>query len=85
MYRGSLEQALWISRLNEREKGDPGESARIMNQLSRAYLANGEQDRGVDMRENAYRINQTLKETGEYTYSDDEDMKWDYLVCLKFR
>ena len=27
----------------------------------------------------------SLMETGEYTRSDDEKSKWDFLVCLKFR
>ncbi|KAL5331193.1 hypothetical protein ACEPPN_000722 [Leptodophora sp. 'Broadleaf-Isolate-01'] len=80
-----LKQALWITKLNEGAKSDAGESARVMNKLSQAYIANGDIKKGSDMRKDADTIYSDLIKTGEYTASDDPVLKWDYLVCLNFR
>ncbi|KAL2833836.1 hypothetical protein BDW59DRAFT_156634 [Aspergillus cavernicola] len=82
---GFLKQARTISQINEREKKDKGEYVRVLNKLAQAHEASGDADRGHKMREEADATYKTLIQTGEYTESDDERLKWDYLICLKFR
>lgn len=80
--RKHLEDALVVARINEREKGDAGEVARVLHQLSLAYEITGEaQNYGNE----ADRIYKELIATGEYARTDIGQGKWDYLVCLKFR
>ncbi|KAI1271208.1 hypothetical protein F5Y07DRAFT_404632 [Xylaria sp. FL0933] len=80
-----LNQARVISQNGEREKTDAGESARVLNKLSQAYKANMEPQRSHELQRQANAMYEQLIKTGEYTVSDDERDKWDYLVCLKFR
>lgn len=77
-------EALLITRLNEREKGDQGETARILNKLSEALWANCQWSESKKERQEAERLYEELISSGEYTQTNDEQ-KWDYLVCLKFR
>jgi hypothetical protein len=56
-----------------------------MNKLSQAYITHGDIKKGSDMRNDADTIYSDLIKTGEYTASGDPVLKWDYLVCLKFR
>lgn len=83
--RDLLESALLISRINEREKGDQGESARIMHTLAIALKKVGEEEKSQSLSAEAERIHAALVQTGSYTVSDDPVKKWDYLVCLKLR
>jgi hypothetical protein len=83
--RHLLGTALLISRINELEKGDQGESARIMHKLSIALNKVGEEEESLSMSAEAERIHASLVRTGSYTASDDPVKKWDYLVCLKLR
>ncbi|KAI0098027.1 P-loop containing nucleoside triphosphate hydrolase protein [Nemania sp. FL0031] len=80
-----LNQARVVSQNGEREKSDAGESARVLNKLSQAYKANKEAQRSYELQCQANEMYEQLTKTGEYTVSDDEREKWDYLVCLKFR
>lgn len=84
-YGEHLEAALLISQLNEREKGDGGESARVMNKLAQAYLAKGLHDKASQMKKTADETYTALLATWEYARGTDEMPKWDYLICLKFR
>ena len=73
-----------ITRLNEREKGDQGDTARVLKKLSEALEANCQWSESNEAREEAERIYEELISSNGYTKTDDEE-KWDYLVCLKFR
>lgn len=83
--REFLDQARVITQLNKREKSDAGEYARVIHKLAQAYELTGDVDKATALSQEADSIYQTLIETGEYTKSDDEREKWDYLICLKFR
>ena len=57
-----------------------------MNKLSQTYLAKEDVRQSTDMRKGgADMIFSSLTESGIYTRSEDEELKWDFLVCLKFR
>ncbi len=45
----------------------------------------GDANKADSLNREAHAIYQGLIETGEYTRSDDEREKWDYLICIKFR
>ncbi len=53
-----------------------------MNKLSQAYLAKAEVKRSTDMRKEADMTFSGLMESGKYTRSEDEELKWDFLACL---
>jgi hypothetical protein len=80
-----LEEARIITLLNEREKSDAGESARVLHKLAQAYAMAGDAEKANTLSHEADTIYQRLIETGEYSKSDDERQKWDYLICIKFR
>lgn len=73
-----------VTQINEREKGDTREVARVMHKLSQAYERNGDANRGAVMAKEANNIHVDLFSTGKYTHAEQEPEKWDYLVCLKF-
>ena len=68
-----------------REKGDAGEYGRVVHKLAQVYAMMKETDKAAALGQEADGIYQSLIRTGEYTRSDDEREKWEYLVCLKFR
>ncbi|KAL6830016.1 hypothetical protein V8C40DRAFT_263826 [Trichoderma camerunense] len=80
-----LEQARIITLVNEREKSDAGETARVLHKLSQAYAMAGDSEKANASSRQADTIYQQLMATGEYSRSDDEKQKWDYLICIKFR
>ena len=81
---GHREQALLITRLNEREKSDRGDTARVMNKYAQALSARGEWKQSAAVKLEAEQIYVELTCSGEYSGSEDEEQKWDYLVCLIF-
>lgn len=80
-----FDQARIIAQIGEPEKPDKEEYARVIKKLSQAYVANGQTDIGRALDAEAESIYCDLIKTGEYSRSDDEKERWDYLVCLKFR
>jgi hypothetical protein len=56
-----------------------------MSKLAQVYLAKGWNDRAGEMKKEADQIYKALMATGEYAQGTIETMKWDYLICLKFR
>lgn len=62
-----------------------GMKIRVIKKLSQAYLTNGQTDIGRALDAEAESIYRGLIKTGEYSRSDDEKERWDYMVCLKFR
>ncbi|KAH8813001.1 hypothetical protein F5884DRAFT_899203 [Xylogone sp. PMI_703] len=79
-----LETALRITRLNEREKGDQGDSARVLDKLARAYAMKGDSERSSKARIEADNIYTSLMSSGLYSPVGDEEQKWEFLVCHQF-
>ena len=70
-----LEQARIITLLNEREKSDAGETARVLHKLSQAYAMAGDSGKANASSREADTIYQRLIATGEYSRSDNEKQK----------
>lgn len=78
--RESLEKALLVCRLNERKKGDQGDTARIMRKFSDALRLTGATKEADDLKEAANKIRLQLRKS----FTDD-DKGWNSLVHVIFR
>lgn len=74
-----------MARVHEREKGDPGEVARVLQLLSIMYQKWGDDQKARAHKVEADQAYDELIATGEYTREVSGQQKWDYLICLKFR
>ncbi|KAM0456590.1 hypothetical protein ACHAO4_003620 [Trichoderma viride] len=80
-----LQEALKITSLNEHEKDDQGDRARVLDKLARAFTMLKNHDLSSMYRSEADAIYTKLTTSGVYDSVGDEDEKWEFLVCIKFR
>ncbi|KAG4437655.1 hypothetical protein IFR05_006866 [Cadophora sp. M221] len=80
-----LEKALKITRINEREKNDQGDSARVLDKLAKTYEMLAHPMKSKEARTEADTIYATLTTSGLYDPIGSEDEKWEFLTCIKFR
>ena len=80
-----FEKALAICQLNEPQRGNAGESARVKWRMAQIYEQRGQLEDARAFREAAEKTKKTLLETGDYAVVDDEDSSWDALIGLLYR
>ena len=77
--------SLHLTTLNEREKGDRGDTARVLDKLSKALELDCDYEQSRKTRQEADMIHDRLIESGKYTFNANDDEKWELLACIKFR
>lgn len=80
-----LKRTLAICQLNELQRGNAGESARVRWRISQVYEKMGNPQDAQAFYEGAVKEKEKLLVTGEYTISDDEEASWDASVGLLYR
>ena len=85
VYSEHFENSLHLTRLNEREKGDQGDTARVLDKLSKARAMTGDHEGSKSLRLEADRIYIKLVDSGKYLAQQDDELKWESLVCIKSR
>jgi tetratricopeptide (TPR) repeat protein len=80
-----FQMALDITQLYESEKGDKGESARVLWRMSQALELQGRQAEASELKRAAKEIHETLYATGLYTAPSNEEEGWDNLQSFWYR
>lgn len=80
-----FEKALTICQINEPNRGNKGESARVQWRISQIFAAKGQQEDAKVLREAAEETKRVLHSTGDYAIVTDEDASWDTLLGLLYR
>ncbi|UKZ62150.1 uncharacterized protein TrAtP1_003410 [Trichoderma atroviride] len=80
-----FEKSLAISKPNEHQRGNSGESARIEWRMSQVLERMGRQEDAMTLREAAVKVKASLLATGDYAQVKDEESSWDALVGLLYR
>lgn len=80
-----LEKAVVICQLNEKERGNGGESARVLWRMSQVYEKMGKVEDARVLLEGALGIKGELLASGEFAIVEGEEASWDALVGLLYR
>lgn len=71
--------------MEQGEKADNREYARVIHKLAEVCWLKGDVERNARLRDEAETIYEQLIGTGQCARLGNDREKWDYLVCLKFR
>lgn len=80
-----LQKALVIAQLNEQQRGNSGESARVRWRISQVYWKTGRIEDAKTFYDGAVCVKKDLLASGEYATPEDEEGSWDALVGLLYR
>lgn len=72
-----LKRALKITLFNESQRGDKGESARVMWRLSQVLRRQGEVTKADEYETRARKAKADLEKTGLHPKAPDEEQSWD--------
>lgn len=73
--RIALQKILIISQLNERSKGDKGETARITRKLAEAYQLKGETEKAAELKMEAEAMRKEIQGS-RFDLLPDEDLSY---------
>jgi hypothetical protein len=83
LHSNLLEKTRLICQLNEKRKGDQGDTARVLRRLAEAYELNGEVSKAASMKQTAERIRELLQ--GErFEELGDTELSYDLLVYSSY-
>lgn len=80
-----FDKALAICQLNEPQRGNSGESARIRWRMAQIHELKGQWEDAKAFMDSAQESKTALLDSGEYAHVEDEDSSWDALLGLLYR
>lgn len=80
-----FDKALAICQLNEPQRGNAGESARILWRMAQIYEKKGQVEDAKTFIDAAEKIKRTLQATGDYAHVVHLDDSWDSFLGLLYR
>ncbi|KAF1957122.1 TPR-like protein [Byssothecium circinans] len=80
-----LNEALAICQLNELQRGNKGESARVKWRLSQIMTRRGLMEDAKMLRDDAEETRKALEQTGDYASGQTGDSAWDVFMGLLYR
>lgn len=80
-----FDKALAICQLNEPQRGNAGESARVLWRMSQIYEQKGQLEDAKRFLDTAEKNKRTLHSTGDYAKVEHLDSSWDSLLGLLYR
>ncbi|KAI1171207.1 P-loop containing nucleoside triphosphate hydrolase protein [Nemania sp. FL0916] len=80
-----FERARAVCQLNEADRGNAGDSARILWRMAQVHKHNGNEEEARTLLETAEGIRGELLATGDYAWVEGDEDSWDSLVGLVYR